>query len=326
VWAIDEREGWFRRANREPVQLTSGPVNFSYPIASKDGRRLFVHGNLSRGELVRYDARSGQFLPYMSGLSAEFLDFSPDGQWVAYVTYPEGALWRSRADGTERLQLTSLPMQAALPRWSPDGGRILFAANAPGRPWKTYLVSAEGGAPQPLVPGERNELDANWSPDGKQIVFGYSLTETAASGASGLYVLDIATNQIAKLPGSDGLFSGRWSRDGRSIVALSVDQQRLLLFDRSSQTWRELVKAFVSYPTWSRDGTYIYFQGGPNEPTILRVRLSDQRIEPVASLKDVSQVFGVFGRWSGLAPDDSPVLLRDVSTREIYALDWRTRE
>ncbi len=30
---------------------------------------------------------------------------------------------------------------------------------------------------------------------------------------------------------------------------------------------------------------------------------------------------GMFGTWSGLALDDSPVVLRDVGSREIYALD-----
>jgi hypothetical protein len=27
--------------------------------------------------------------------------------------------------------------------------------------------------------------------------------------------------------------------------------------------------------------------------------------------------------WFGLAPDDSPIVLRDTGTQEIYALDWQ---
>ena len=60
-----------------------------------------------RGELVRYDSASHQFTPYLSGMSAMGVNFSRDGKWVTYVAYPEGTLWRSKVDGSERLQLTS---------------------------------------------------------------------------------------------------------------------------------------------------------------------------------------------------------------------------
>jgi len=55
---------------------------------------------------MRYDMETGQFVSYLSGISAEGVSFSSDGKWVAYVTYPEETLWRMRTDGSERLQLT----------------------------------------------------------------------------------------------------------------------------------------------------------------------------------------------------------------------------
>jgi hypothetical protein len=58
---------------------------------------------------MRFDVKSDRREPFFGGISAEFLDFSKDGQWVAYVTYPEGNLWRSKLDGSERLQLTYPP-------------------------------------------------------------------------------------------------------------------------------------------------------------------------------------------------------------------------
>jgi hypothetical protein len=48
-----------------------------------------VDGWLPRGELVRYDSRSRQFAAFLSGISAGELDFSRDGKWVAYMSYPE---------------------------------------------------------------------------------------------------------------------------------------------------------------------------------------------------------------------------------------------
>jgi Tol biopolymer transport system component len=82
--------------------------------------------------LVRYDAKSGQFLPYLDGASISEVSFSPDGQWVAYVTYPNGILWRSRVDGTQKLQLTSeTPEFANSPGGPQMGSRSLFPAATP---------------------------------------------------------------------------------------------------------------------------------------------------------------------------------------------------
>ena len=52
------------------------------PLPSKDGKKLFVIGIQQRAELVRYDAKSGEFIPYLGGISAGDVDFSRDGQWV----------------------------------------------------------------------------------------------------------------------------------------------------------------------------------------------------------------------------------------------------
>jgi hypothetical protein len=68
---------------------------------------------------VRYDPKSKQFAPFLAGISAGELDFSRDGKWITYVSYPEQALWRSRVDGSDRLQLTYPPVLASLPHWSP---------------------------------------------------------------------------------------------------------------------------------------------------------------------------------------------------------------
>ena len=139
--------GLFHRAVGQPVQLTTGPLNYHAPILSRDGKSLFVVGSQPRGELSRLDSKSQQFGSYLSGLSIEGLDFSRDGEWVTYVNFPEGSLWRSRIDGSQRLQLTFSPMRAFLPRWAPDGKRIAFAGTVPGKPYNIYTVSPEGGSP-----------------------------------------------------------------------------------------------------------------------------------------------------------------------------------
>jgi Tol biopolymer transport system component len=194
----------------------------------------------------------------LSGISADFVDFSKDGRWFAYVAFPEETLWRSRVDGSERLQLTFPPMQALTPRWSPDGKRITFFDSTPGKPWRIWLISAEGGTPEPVLNEQHNELDPTWSPDGNSLVFSYAPWFETAPGISAVCVVDLRTRKQVKLAGSEGLFGARWSPDGQYIVANREDLQATMLFDVRTKTWTELAKS-AGYSNWSRDGRYVYF-------------------------------------------------------------------
>jgi len=157
VWSIEEKGGLFRKPNRTPIQLTSGPMSFRSPISSKDGKKLFVVGVLVKGELTRYDTKTGQFAPFLSGVSATDVAFSRDGQWVVYVSFPDGILWKSKADGTQKTQLTFGTSRPMLPRWSPDGKQILFFAFSSGQKPKMYTVSADGGTPLQMISGNSGE-------------------------------------------------------------------------------------------------------------------------------------------------------------------------
>ena len=98
-----------------------------------------------------------------------------------------------------------------------------------------------------------------------------------------------------------------------------------MVFDRVTQKWQELASMPIGYPSWSRDGQYIYFDTTLSEDAaFLRVRVSDHKLERLFSLKGMRRFWGSFGAWTGLAPDDTPLLVRDISSQEIYALDWQT--
>jgi serine/threonine protein kinase len=320
LWAINERGGFFRATPQAPVQLTTGPMNVGIPVPSRDGKKLFAQGWQPRGELLRYDAKSKQLAPYLSGISAMGLDFSRDGEWVAYNDASDGTMWRSKADGTQKLQLVFPPMQAYLPRWSPDGKQIVFFGHPPGEPWQIYMIPAQGGSPELIYRSATNSADPTWSPDGKSLAFGENSLNNQGSA---VYVMDLKTRTPEKLPGSDGLYSPRWSPDGRYLAAIPLDSLKLMLFDFTTQKWTELANLFVAYPTWSRDGRYLYFDGIlDNQESIFRLQVSDGKLERIFSLKGFQAAGGAFGNWSGLAPDDSPLVVRDASIQEIYALDW----
>jgi len=325
IWALRERTGLFKKGSVEPVQLTAGPMNFRSPVSSVDGKRLFVIGEQQRGELVRFESKSGQFVPYLGGISAQDVDVSKDDQWVAYVSYPERVLWRSKVDGSQRLQLSSLPTQAWLPRWSPDGKRIAFSALVPGRPSKIHVVAANGGSPAQVTAGNHYATDPNWSPDQNSLVFGgVPWLEGSAPGSAGIHMIDLKTRQVSTLSGSEGLIAPHWSPDGRYVLAMSLDSPKLMLFDFSTHKWAELVSSPAAYPNWSRDGSYIYFVNPYiAEPAVYRVRVSDRKLELVKSLSRQSLGWSIAGKWTGLAEDDSPLVLRNTGSEEIYALDWQ---
>ena len=131
IWAVSEAKSLLPKKAAKPIQLTTGAMSFWSPTPSPDGKQIFAAGGQIRGELARYDLKSHTLESYLSGISAEQLDFSKDGKWLTYVTFPEGILWRSKVDGTERRQLTNPPLAAGLPHWSPDGTRIAFSGLLP---------------------------------------------------------------------------------------------------------------------------------------------------------------------------------------------------
>jgi NAD+--asparagine ADP-ribosyltransferase len=115
------------------------------------------------------------------------------------------------------------------------------------------------------------------------------------------------------------------SPDGRYISALAENQKKLMLFDTNTNRWSSLLEAQeISYNEWSHDGQYVYArENREGAGAVVRVRIKDRVLEPVVSLKDFPQLADVFAGWIGLTPDDEPLLMRDRSVEEIYALDLR---
>jgi Tol biopolymer transport system component len=282
-----------------------------------------VDASQGRSELVRYDPKSSQFLPFLSGISAGELDFSRDGQWITYVSYPDGAIWRSRLDGSDRLQLTYPNGLDGLPRWSPDGTRVAYVSIQPGRPWKIFLVSAQGGIPEELLPSDDGEADPVWSADGKTIAFGRR-SQTSPGLNVGIYIVDLTTRQVAPLPGAGQLYSPRWSPDGNYLAALNADSSSLMLFNFKTQKWSGLIKEpGLGFPNWSRDSKYIYYDATFSEKSSYKkVNVGEARSEFLIDLKGLHRYIAppAFG-WSAVAPDGSSLFVRDLSTDEIYALE-----
>ena len=326
LWKLPEKPGFFGRS--APQQITNGPLSYQAPITAPSGDRIFFVGLDTRSELLSYDQRTNVFIPCAGTLSnARRVEFSRDGRWVAWIKQDDNSLWRSRADGSERVQLTAKPLQVFMMHWSADDKRIVLMGLEPGKSWKLYTIDADGGQLKALLNEDRNEADPDWSPDGSHIVFG-RLPELMAkeSGAKVISVLDIASGKVEALPDSEGLISPRWSPDGRYIAALSLDQTRLMLFDNATRKWRQLARQNIADPVWSRDGRAIYFHdfAQDGEP-IYRLTLADDHAQRVADLRDLRSGDFVDYRFAGLAPGDIPLVNARMSTANIYSAEIPAR-
>jgi len=73
---------------------------------------------------------------------------------------------------------------------------------------------------------------------------------------------------------------------------------------------------------WAQDSKSVLFDTlGVTDPSFFRIHLADQRRETVVHTQDIRRYYGEFGPWTGMAPDGSPLLVRDISSEEVYALD-----
>lgn len=318
IWALDERRDLVGGQGTMPIQLTAGPTSWDTLLVGKDGKTVFSVGSTHRGELSRFDVHTKQFRPFLGGISVQGLTFSRDGKFVAYVSYPEGILWKANRNGSEPMQLTEPPMNVFMPRWSPDDSQILFSNITSNS--EIYVISAQGGNPRKLLPdGSGKQSDPDWSPDGREVVFGTSFG--GYDPKSQIRIFDLDKRTITSVPGSIGMTDPRWSPDGRFIAANSSGLNRENIFDVAKQSWTTVPLNYeMAFPEWSRSSQFIYFTGGwPKNIGLYRMRLPGGQVEQVVDLKNW-HIGGWFDYWSGLDPTDAPLLLRDVGSSDIYAL------
>ena len=325
LWAVPESKPWFRRSPHPHVQLTTGPMQCLLPTPSPDGKKLLFYGMLERTMLLKYDARSHRFEPFLPGVSGAHLDFSADGKWLTYSSYPEHALWRAAADGTQRLQLSPPDMTAMLPVISPDGTRVAFVGGSPGQPFSIFVVGINGGDLQRVVSTEpRGLVEPAWSPDGNSLALGAFVNE------SPLYRFDLSNHRLSVLPGSEGLSSPHWSPDGQFIAALRSPGSALMLYDLRSHRTIRVTDVAAFNPVWAHDGQYLYFGSGKEDQSWYRLRIRDRKIERVVSLAEAGALPAKPSRgvptwideWTGLAPDDSLLVAREAGSIELYSADW----
>jgi Tol biopolymer transport system component/DNA-binding winged helix-turn-helix (wHTH) protein len=309
-------------SSSNPTRLTDGPLEFESPVAARTGNRIFFMGADSRFELESVSPK-GELVPVKGFLSnAARVDYTRDGKWVVW-TDTAGQLWRARSDGTEKLQVTPDTLTSFLAQWSPDGSRIAVMAREAGKAWQIYITSANGGDFTPLLHQTRNAADPSWSPDGKSILYGGTNDAMGKDNATRtLDTVDVATGALQEIPNSNGLFSPRWSPDGRYIAALTLDQRQVRLYTVATRTWSTLAVPSGADPVWSPDSHYLFLHASldPAQP-IDRVSIPDGHVDEVVRLADSREHDAVDYVFGGLDQDNRPLIRARIFTGNVYSLD-----
>ncbi len=314
-----------------PSPISPVEPRFDSPIQIRSGRSEYAVGSTRLGQLQRFDTGLKAWEPHLGGISAQTVEYSGDGQSVAYATYPERQICVWRVDGNRLVELTTRPMQAWIPRWSPDGKVIAFLGkSAIEQPERIYLVDAAGGSPRPACGTNCGpQGDFSWAPDGKTIVFAFPTVGPRAGAPTQDYLqlLEIDTGKVTKFFGSDGLYSPRWSPNGTVLAALAdrgaMRKRALMRYHPSDGKWVEAAgpaSGFVSWPSWSRDSKSIWYFNRLRG-TIGRYLVHENRNEDALPLKPEELSGPTY--WFNLTPNDEPMILRSRDIQEIYALDWK---
>jgi serine/threonine protein kinase len=300
------------------VLLMANQIDVLSATPSRDSSGLFVIGRIPGGAMQVYDSKQNRFVPYLGGLPASNLVVSPDKKWIAYSDYPRHFLWRSRPDGSDKLQLTH--DYSFMPQWSPDSKSIAFSDLK-----EIYLVSADGGAVEKLTSEGMAEVSPSWWPGGKSIVF----NDFPDPGRiNRIKIIDLATRKVSILPGSEGYFIPSWSPDGQYMVAISLNPVRVSLFLPKTGTWKNLreFQTDFGYWTWSNDSKSLYFgvrQPDPGaEAGIYQLTINGAKWQMLSKYDGVTLNSSPFEGFPCITPDGRVAIMSDTSAVQIYSIKW----
>lgn len=198
---------------------------------------------------------------------------SPDGRRIA-VSIASASLgfdiWTYDLDRGTLAPLT-FTGSSIFPVWTPDGSRVTFSSIVEGRR-DIFWVAADGSTrPERLISSDHEQDPADWSPDGRTLVFVERHPETKGD----IRALSLDTNSDTPILASAfDEIEPALSPDGRWLAYASDESGRHEVYVRpfpgpgpryavSTDGGRE--------PAWSRDGGTLYYTGtvvAPGEPLL----------------------------------------------------------
>jgi hypothetical protein len=256
------------------AKLTSDPVPFAERIrfnpagrnadvsVSSDGT-LVYGSNTTPSHQLTWFSRDGNVLGKI-GLPESYVDMtgvriSPDGGRVALSQSPNGIAVLELSRG---IPTPTVPI-GFWGAWSPDARRIVYTWNVSGPP-NIYTAAATGsGEMERLTESHDSQLVADWSADGRFILYMETSNDISATSRSGLFVLPLKGDRTP-IPFLESRIRvrGQFSPDVHWITYTSSESGRREIYVQSFPAgrakWQISVKG-GDYPRWSRDGKELFY-------------------------------------------------------------------
>lgn len=264
------------RFDKHPVRHLSRSSNNTFCFTYNGEIYTLKEGDKPQKVSVRIfnDGRNGIQKPLpVNGNVTEFA-MSPDGKQMAFVA--RGEVFVTSVEGAMTKRITNTPQQERMVQWSPDGKRLVYAAERNGnwdiyqstivRKEEPYFFAATVLKEEPLIATAAEEFQPLFSPDGKEVAY--------VEDRNLLKVFNIASGKSRTLlpkghnhSYSDGDWSFSWSPDSKWIV---VEDQRGYAFTSNATIIPVDGKGENIYPVnsgfgegnlkWSSDGKMLTWE------------------------------------------------------------------
>jgi Tol biopolymer transport system component len=276
AWTADGREIVFASNRQGPSQLwriaaRSTAGSYPSPVLVEGARDDARNPTISRNSRLAYQQYRRNFdiqrveisgpegtPKHRLGISKPLIastqldaepSWSPDGKRIAFKSNRSGSeeLWVCDADSSNPFKLTSFGGPAVIfPRWSHDGGHLVFGAlTGPSANFETYVIDAKGGAPQRIsAPGHRTMAHPVFSHDGRWIYFipgprdgAVEAFRMPAEGGAELQITQHGAFRPEESPDGKLLYYGKYGKDGLWSMPVSGGEERQVLDSISGMNW-----------------------------------------------------------------------------------------
>ena len=232
------------------------------PSFESRGTAVFFHAETAAGSALKRAERGENGVLHVATIADDkaknyHVRLSPDGRAIAFDSDRDGVrgIYVARADGTD-VRRVSGDGFAAVPSWSPDGGRLAFLRDEQGRPdvWNLWTLDLASGATVRHTNHRYGQVwGGAWFPDGRRLAYSHE---------DRLLILDLVSGRTTRYdsPRKGRLVrtpavspDGRWvifqvHRDGGWLLEVANGEMRRILDDASAEEF-----------AWSPDGRQVAF-------------------------------------------------------------------
>ena len=200
---------------RREIKNVSADID-DVDIAPNAKRAVFQ----ARGELFSVPVKDGNTRVLVTGPASKerYPRWSPDGQWVAYLSDISGEeeFYLTSHDGKETVQLTTGgTCDRYAPVWSPDSKKIAFGD----KEMRLFYIEVDTKKIVKIDTTDRTEIrNVSWAPDSRYLAYGKGLPNDIAA----VFVYSFDDNKVRQVtPGLTNDYGPSFSCDGKYLFFLS---------------------------------------------------------------------------------------------------------